>query len=37
MIKYKDGREFQLVFDPDLHSYKVDGEKVPSVTKVIDA
>lgn len=37
MIKYKDGREFQLVFDPDIHSYKVDGEKVPSVTKVIDA
>ena len=37
MIKYKDGREFQLVFDPDVHSYKVDGEKVPSVTKVIDA
>ena len=37
MIKYKDGREFQLIFDPDMHSYKVDGEKVPSVTKVIDA
>ncbi len=37
MIKYKDGREFQLGFDPDVHSYKVDGEKVPSVTKVIDA
>ena len=37
MIKYKDGREFQLIFDADMHSYKVDGEKVPSVTKVIDA
>ena len=37
VIKYKDGREFQLIFDADMHSYKVDGEKVPSVTKVIDA
>jgi len=37
VIKYKDGREFQLIFDAAMHSYKVDGEKVPSVTKVIDA
>ena len=37
VIKYKDGREFQLIFDAEMHSYKVDGEKVPSVTKVIDA
>ena len=37
VIKYKDGREFQLIFDVEMHSYKVDGEKVPSVTKVIDA
>ena len=37
LIKYKDGREFQLIFDADMHSDKVDGERVPSVTKVIDA
>ena len=37
VVTYKDGREFQLIFDAAMHSYKVDGEKVPSVTKVIDA
>ena len=37
VVTYKDGREFQLIFDAAKHSYKVDREKVPSVTKVIDA
>ena len=37
VIKYKDGREFDLVFDEEAHTYKVDGEKIHSVTKVLDA
>ena len=37
VIKYKDGREFDLVFDEEAHTYKVDGEKIHSVTKILDA
>ena len=37
MINYADGREYDLVFDEEKHSYTVDGEKVHSVTRVIDA
>ena len=37
VIKYKDGREFELVFDEDDHTYKVDGKRIHSVTKVLDA
>jgi len=37
VIKYKDGREFDLVFDEVDHTYKVNGERIPSVTKVLDA
>ena len=36
-IAYKDGREFELVYDQAKHSYTIDGKKVPAVTRVIDA
>ena len=37
VIKYKDGREYDLVFDEVDHTYRIDGEKIHSVTKVLDA
>ena len=36
-ISYADGREFDLIYDPLKHSYTVDGNKIPAVTRVIDA
>ena len=36
-VVYKDGREFDLVYDADKHSYTIDGKKIPSVTRVIDS
>ena len=36
-IVYKDGSEFKLEYDDEKHSYVVDGNKIPSVTKVIDS
>jgi hypothetical protein len=36
-IHYTDGREFELEYNPDKHSYVVDGNKIPSVTRVIDS
>ena len=36
-IVYKDGSEFNLEYDDAKHSYVVDGNKIPSVTKVIDS
>ena len=36
-IVYKDGSEFKLEYDDEKHSYIVDGNKIPSVTKVIDS
>ena len=37
MITYHDGREFDLDFSKEKHSYFLDGEKIHSVTRVIDA
>jgi len=37
IINYKDGSEFALDFDEDSHSYRVDGIRIPSVTKIVDA
>jgi hypothetical protein len=36
-ITYKNGKEYSLDYDEDAHSYKVDGVKVPSVTRIVDA
>jgi hypothetical protein len=36
IITYKNGREYALDYDEGAHSYKVDGIKVPSVTRVVD-
>ena len=36
-ITYKNGKEYKLDYDEDAHSYKVDGVKVPSVTRIVDA
>ena len=36
IITYKNGREYALDYDEGAHSYKVDGVKVPSVTRVVD-
>ena len=36
-IVYKDGSEFNLEYDDAKHSYVVDDNKIPSVTKVIDS
>ena len=36
-IVYKDGSEFKLEYDNAKHSYVVDDNKIPSVTKVIDS
>ena len=36
IITYKNGREYDLDYDESVHSYKVDGIKVPSVTRVVD-
>lgn len=36
IITYKNGREYDLDYDDKAHSYKVDGIKVPSVTRVVD-
>ena len=36
-ITYKDGREFELEYDPARHSYTIAGKKIPSVTRVIDS
>ena len=36
-ITYKNGKEYNLDYDEDAHSYKVDGVKVPSVTRIVDA
>ena len=36
-ITYKNGKEYSLDYDDDAHSYKVDGVKVPSVTRIVDA
>jgi hypothetical protein len=36
-ITYKDGKEYNLDYDDSAHSYKVDGVKIPSVTRIVDA
>ena len=36
IITYKNGKEYSLDYDDKAHSYKVDGIKVPSVTRVVD-
>ena len=36
-ISYKDGREFNLVYDEVKHTYMVGDNKIPSVTRVIDS
>ena len=36
-ITYKNGKEYSLDYDEDAHSYKVEGVKVPSVTRIVDA
>ena len=36
-ITYKNGKEYSLDYDDGAHSYKVDGVKVPSVTRIVDA
>jgi len=36
-ITYKNGKEYNLDYDEDAHSYKVDGVKIPSVTRIVDA
>ena len=35
-ITYKNGKEYLLDYDDAAHSYKVEGIKVPSVTRVVD-
>ena len=37
LIVYKDGSEFNLEYNKEKHSYVIDGDKIPSVTKVIDS
>ena len=37
LIEYGDGRSFELEFNRDKHTYMVDGNKIPSVTRVIDS
>lgn len=36
-ITYKSGKEYVLDYDDAAHSYKVEGVKVPSVTRIVDA
>jgi hypothetical protein len=36
VITYPNGETVDLLFDRRLHSYKVQGEKIPSATKVLD-
>jgi hypothetical protein len=36
IISYKNGKEYDLEYDDKAHSYKVEGVKVPSVTRVVD-
>tara|TARA_R100001015_G_C4634250_1_gene200430 strand:- start:3160 stop:3855 length:696 start_codon:yes stop_codon:yes gene_type:complete len=36
IITYKNGKDYVLDYDDEAHSYKVDGFKVPSVTKIVD-
>ena len=36
-ITYKNGKEYDLDYDDKAHSYKVDGVKIPSVTRLIDS
>jgi len=36
-ITYKNGKEYNLDYDDSAHSYKVDGVKIPSVTRIVDA
>ena len=36
ILSYKNGKEYDLEYDDKAHSYKVEGVKVPSVTRVVD-
>ena len=36
ILSYKNGKEYDLEYDDKAHSYKVEGIKVPSVTRVVD-
>jgi hypothetical protein len=36
ILSYKNGKEYDLEYDDKVHSYKVEGVKVPSVTRVVD-
>ena len=36
-ITYKNGKEYSLDYDDEAHSYKVEGVKIPSVTRIVDA
>jgi len=36
-ITYKNGKEYELIYDDIAHTYKVDDVKIPSVTRIIDA
>ena len=36
-IVYKNGKEYSLDYDDEAHSYKVEGVKIPSVTRIVDA
>ena len=36
ILSYKNGKEYGLEYDDKAHSYKVEGVKVPSVTRVVD-
>ena len=37
IIPYKNGKEFLLDYDDESHSYRVDGLRIPSVTKIVDS
>ena len=36
-ITYRNGKEHELIYDDIAHTYKVEGVKIPSVTRIIDA
>ena len=36
IITYKNGKEFLLDYDEQSHSYRVDGLRIPSVTRIVD-
>ena len=36
-IKYPTGSTVMLEYDDEKHTYMVDGNKIPSVTRVIDS